>query len=94
MMGGGGMMGNWGVYGLWGTGYGWLDVILNLVINLVVIVGVVLLLAWFIRRIFPAHEIAGGRGGSLVTAKEILQARYARGEITREQYKKMILDLS
>ncbi len=88
------MMGNCGGFGFWGTGYGWLDMILNLVINLVAIIGIVLLIAWFVRRILPAYELAGGRGGSLLTAKEVLQGRYARGEITREQYKKMLTDLS
>ncbi len=88
------MMWNCGGVGFWGTGYGWLDMVLNLVINLVVIIGFVLLIAWFVRRIFPAYELTGGWGGTLLTAKEVLQARYARGEITREQYKKMLSDLS
>ncbi len=87
------MMWNCGGWGFWGTGYGWLDMILNLVINLVVIIGFVLLVAWFVRRILPTYELTG-RGGTLLTAKEVLQARYARGEITREQYKKMLSDLS
>lgn len=88
------MMWNCGSYGPWGTGYSWLDMVLNLVINLVVIIGFVLLIAWLVRRIFPAFELAGGRGGALLSAKEVLQARYARGEITREQYKEMLSDLS
>jgi uncharacterized membrane protein len=29
-----------------------------------------------------------------MSPKEILQARYARGEITREQYQQMLADLS
>ena len=88
------MMWNCGGWGFWGSGYGWLDMLLNLVSSLVVIIGGVLLIAWFVRRIFPAYELTGGRGGSLPTAKEMLQARYARGEITRQQYKKILSDLS
>lgn len=94
------MMGNWGNWGngancgglgFLGGGYGTTGMILSLVINLVVIIGVVLLIVWFVRRVFPARAMAGAAGGS---AKDILQARYAHGEITREQYQKMLSDLS
>ena len=85
-------MWNCGGLGFWGTGYGWLDVVLNLIVNLVVIVGFVLLIAWFVRRVLPTAGLAGGSGTTL-TAKELLQLRYARGEITRDQYKKMLADL-
>lgn len=68
--------------------------ILNLVINLIVIIGSVLLVVWFVRRILPAAGIAVTMAGSSPTAKEALQVRYALGEITREQYKKMLSDLS
>lgn len=86
------MMWNHGCLGFWGTGYGWLDMLLNLVINLAVIVGFVLLIAWFVRRVLPTVGSGGGTG-TLLSAKEILQARYARGEITRDQFKKMLADL-
>ena len=88
------MMWNCGGLGFWGTGYGWLDLLLNLVITLVAIIGIVLLIAWLVRRIFPAYELTGGRGRSLLTAKEVLQARYARGDLNRKQYKKMLSDLA
>ena len=88
------MMWNCGGLGFWGTGYGWLDLLLNLVITLVAIIGIVLLIAWLVRRIFPAYEITGRRPGSLLTAKEVLQARYARGDLNRKQYKKMLSELA
>ncbi len=87
------MMWNYGGLGFWGTGNGWLDMLLYLFINLVVIAGFVLLIAWFIRRVLPAAGLAGGSGTTL-SAKELLQLRYARGEITRQQYKKMLADLA
>jgi len=40
----------------------------------------------------PTVGSSGGTG-TLLSAKEILQARYARGEITRDQFKKMLADL-
>lgn len=87
-------MWNCGGLGFWGTGYGWLDMVLNLVINLAVLIGIMFLIVWFVHRIFPVYGSTGGRSGSFLTAKEMLQARYARGEITRQQYKKMLSDLS
>ena len=50
---------------------------------------------WFVKTIKPAsnqidHQIAEHN----VTAAEILKQRYARGEITREQYELMKQDLT
>jgi len=83
----GGMMG----------GSGYVGMILNLVITIGVIVGIVLLVAWLIRRV-------GAEGGAIsasqrtaagqLSPREILQARYARGDITREQYQQILSDLS
>lgn len=87
-----GMMG-WGGYG----SFGWIGMILNLVITVGVIIGIVWLVIWLMRR--------AGSNGSNATAlfnqppvsqppREILQARYARGEITREQYQEILADLN
>ncbi len=91
MMGGGGMMGGSGFGGL-----GLIGGILNLLISVGVIIGIVLLAAWLIRK-------AGANGGafwaglrsagSQPAPREVLQARYARGEITREQYQQMVSDI-
>jgi uncharacterized membrane protein len=56
-----------------------------------------LLIAWLWRRVNP-----GGQGmampqhsaGTATSPKEILQVRYAQGEITRDQYQQMLADLS
>jgi len=58
---------------------------------LVVIVAVVLAVMFLART-------AGGSGGPAAphrgeSAEEILRRRYARGEIDREQYEKMLSDL-
>ncbi len=50
-----------------------------------VVVGVVFLVLYFVRQ--------GWRGRHEESALEILQKRYARGEITREQYEEMKRDL-
>ena len=97
----GGMMHGFG-YGGWGLGLiGWL---FNLVISLGLLAILVLVLAWLWRRVSSggrtASSAAPGSGMPAATPraemspKEILQARYARSEITREQYQQMLADLS
>jgi len=81
MMGGGGMMG-WGGMGLFGG-------LIGLIVNLAILVGIVILVVWAVRRFTSSNSSLGGQ-----TPKEILQSRYARGEITRDQYQQMLSDLS
>lgn len=90
----GGMMGGSG-YGL-GT-LGVLGMILNLVITVGVIVGVIVLVVWLVRKLGTGSGWAStGQqlGSNQLSPREILQSRYARGEINREQYQQMLADLS
>jgi putative membrane protein len=85
MMNGDCFPGNWGSFLENLGGWGWIGLILNLIFWVGLIAGLALLVVWAIRRArVPAATIysAGGQP----TAVEILQAQYARGEITREQY--------
>lgn len=82
--------GNWGFLGDFGL-WGWIGLILNLIFWVGLIAGLAMLVVWAIRRArVPAatgpYATGQPNAGSLPTAKEILQARYARGEITRDQY--------
>ena len=82
MSGYGGMMGGYG--NQFGFGFNPLGWILSLVFWGLVIGGVVWLVVWFARS-------AGGTAGAARpdSAIEILKARYARGEITKEQFAEM-----
>jgi putative membrane protein len=71
-------------YGMMG-GFG----LIGLLFNALVIAGIVVLVVWAVRR-FTAGSGLSPNGQS---PREILQARYARGELTREQYKQMLDDL-
>lgn len=83
MMGGGMMHGfGFGGMGLFG---GWIGLLLNLAI----LVGIVILVIWAVKRFTSGSVSSGGQ-----TPREIVQARYARGEITRDQYQQMLSDLS
>lgn len=72
------MMGDWG----WGMGFGGIFMILFWVL---IIVGIVALAKWLFSM--PGSRGAGNR------PLEILKERYARGEITQEQYEKMRREL-
>ena len=69
----------WGYSGNFGV-WGWIRLILNLVFWVAFIAGLILWAVWAIRR----ARVPSGAGQ--LTAKEILQAKYARGDISREQY--------
>lgn len=89
----------WNNYGGFGGigGFGLIGLIINLVLTIGVIVGLVLLAIWAIRRFTHSQRgsiVSTGQSQGMATAREILQARYARGEITREEYQQMLTDIS
>ncbi len=71
-------------YGMMGFG------LIGMIFDLLVVVGVVVLIAWAVKRFSDVNHI----GSRSETPRDILQARYARGAITREQYQEMLKDLS
>jgi uncharacterized membrane protein len=78
-----------GTYGVWG-GIGLM--ILNTLFWLGVFAALSMLIVWTIRRVrVPAVAAQDATGQP--SAKEVLQARYARGEITHEQYERMKQDV-
>jgi putative membrane protein len=84
------MMGNWGEFGGWGMGFGFLFMILLWVL---IVLGIVGLLRWLMRESQGGRE-QDRRGLSRdKTPLEIVQERYARGEIDREEYEQMKRDL-
>ncbi len=76
----------------WYGGFGWIGMILGGIFWLALLVGVILLIVYGIRRL--SHGSGPAVSTPKSTAREILQERYARGEITREQYQQMLEDLS
>jgi putative membrane protein len=86
MMGGfgPGMMGGWGAEGRWEP---W-RVLVGLIPMLVVLGSIAALVTWAVGRSAPAAPLAGQ-----LSARDLLDARYARGEVTREQYQQMRDDL-
>ncbi len=73
---------HWGDYG-WGMGFGWLFMIIFWGL---VILGVIYIVKMIAERSRPSEK-----GES---ALDILKKRYAKGEITREEFEKMKDDLT
>jgi putative membrane protein len=72
----------------WGYGMGWFGMIFMALFWIAVIVGIVLLILWIIR--------SGGRPGAKGedSALGILRERYAKGEISKEEFEEKKKDLS
>ena len=96
-LGGFGMMGGYGPYdgmmggyGAQGFGFNPLGAILSLVFWALIIGGGVLLVVWLVRN--AGRTSLGAPSGD--AALEILKTRYARGEITKEQFDAIKKDLA
>jgi putative membrane protein len=68
-----GMMGGYGVMGGFGG--------LGMIVMALFWIGAIVLVVWGVSRLFPSHQPNVGPD-----ALEILKQRYARGEISREEF--------
>ncbi len=81
------MMGN--LYG----GMGWIGMLLGAIISIGILVGLVLLVVWAVRKTSGNNNLPASQNLAGQSAKEIAQARYAKGEITRDEYQNILTDL-
>ena len=51
--------------------------------------GLVVLVIWLISQLFPTTKQQDSRSGPPPSAKEILDMRYAQGELSRDQYQEI-----
>lgn len=90
---------------MWGGSYGfdggfsWLGMGLMMLFMLLITVGVVVLIVWLVQSAArgqqrPNGGIGGLGGGGADAAIEEARRRFARGEITREQYEEIVQTLS
>lgn len=69
----------------------WLGAILTMLFAVVLLVLLVLATVWLYRRV---RDEGDGRGGGPRDPLEIARLRYARGEISEEEYRRMKQELS
>jgi putative membrane protein len=73
-----------------GFGLGFLGPVLMLLFW----VGLILLAVWIVKTVFQGSSSPTSNSGKEPTAREVLDQRYARGEITRAEYELMKEDLT
>jgi putative membrane protein len=73
--------------------FGWMGMGLGLIITIGVIIGLVLLVVWAVRRTSRNTNQPESQSVSGHSARDIAQARYAKGEINREEYQQILSDL-
>jgi len=82
----------WGLFG----NTGWTGMMTGMILSIAILVSLIVLVVWSVRRL-NYHTASGPQdfnsGSGKATAREIVQSRYARGELTREQYQQMIADI-
>lgn len=75
-------------------GFGWFGMIFGLILTLAIFVGLILLVVWAVRRVSANNSPRSTQAVTNQSAKDIAQARYARGEITRDEYQQILSDLN
>ncbi|MGD2027843.1 MAG: SHOCT domain-containing protein [Anaerolineales bacterium] len=71
---------------------GWFVGLLGFVLLIGLIVGVIILIVWAVRQA-QRNQTATDEHQRQSTPESILKARYARGEISRDEYLAMLADL-
>ena len=66
--------------------------LINLVISVVLIIGVIFLVIWIVKRLSNNNSEREFNNTTL-SAVDIAKERYAKGEITREEFQKLLVDL-
>ncbi len=51
--------------------------------------GLIVLAIWLVSRLFPTFHQQDNRSDTSLSAQEILDRRYARGELTEQEYQQM-----
>ena len=75
-------------------GFGWFGMILGLILTMAILIGLVLLVVWAVRKSSSNIHPPSTQAVTNQSAKDIAQARYARGEITRDEYQQILSDLN
>jgi len=57
-------------------------------------IGLIALAVWLVSALFPREAKASTAAGHVQSARQILDERYARGEVSREEYDLMKQDIS
>jgi putative membrane protein len=76
---------------MFGTGFGWFG-LFGMLFNVVILVALVVLAVWAVQKF--SGTTSGHRYSPSPSARDILDQRYARGELSREEYQEKLHDIS
>lgn len=79
---------------MFGTGFG-LYGLFGMLFNIAILVGLVVLAVWAVQRFTGSggNESGGHRQPQSLSARDILDQRYARGELNRDEYQEKLRDI-
>lgn len=72
-------------YGMFDGQYMWVGIL----VHLLLVIGVILLIIWIIRKLTHPKQVSFGSSNAI----EIVKERYAKGEITKEEFENLRKDL-
>jgi putative membrane protein len=77
-------------------GFGLASGLIGMLFNIIVIVGIVVLIVWAVQKFSPSSSQSSQTSASSQppSAREILDIRYAKGELTRDEYQARLSDIS
>ena len=77
--------------GYWFGNNGWIGLIINLVLSIGLIIGIVFFVIWIVKEVNNNNR--GSQNKEASSAMEIAKARYAKGEISRDEFLNLLTDL-
>ncbi|MHB1254345.1 MAG: SHOCT domain-containing protein [Candidatus Humimicrobiaceae bacterium] len=76
--------------GFFGGGLGWIGMIFGFIFFILVVIGIIFLIVWLVKR----SNYPGVENRTESKSLEVLKERYAKGEITKDQFDNMKKDLN
>ena len=76
--------------GFYGGGLGWIGMVFGFIFFILVVIGIIFLIVWLVKR----SNNPGVENRTDSKSLEVLKERYAKGEITKDQFDNMRKDLN
>jgi putative membrane protein len=76
--------------GFYGGGLGWIGMVFGFIFFILAVIGIIFLIVWLVKR----SNYPGAENRAESKSLEVLKERYAKGEITKDQFDNMKKDLN
>ena len=78
--------------GHWFFGFGWAGLIIHIILSITLTIALVILVVWLVGQL-SGNNSGRSSNKTASSAIKIVKERYAKGEITREEYQSILSDL-